>query len=575
MKPVRLHASATLALPRWGLLALALLYILAGLIGRDPWKNADAAGFGIMWTMAHGGLHDWILPNIVGMPMLEEGPLAYWISALFIKLFGGLFGDAMAARIANIFFFLLGALSLWLATYRLGKRPEAQPMQLAFGGQPAIKDYGRMLADGALLIYIGCLGLLMHSHETKPEALLVSLAALLLYAGVRYAERPRLGNACLIGITLGCLALTESWLVPIALWCGLCGLFIWLHEKPQRTLPHILTALMIAAAMVGLWLAAIHWVRPFKMAPLNPWLDWQGAQIGLPTPDTFKFFFKYGAWFFWPAWPFACWAVYAWRKQRHDLHVVLPLTFVAVLVLIALFNPRIEESALLPILPALAMLASFGLPTMRRGAINAVDWFSVMALTACGIFVWIGWIALNTGWPPRMVKNIGKYAPGFTPDFSLMAFVAAACGTAAWFVLVYWRITRRPKVLWRAVVLSSGGILLVWLLLTTLWLPWINYAKSYASIARQIAQQLPDQRTCVSADIGPAQRASLAYLGPVRFAAVGQTNCPFLLLQDTVLRSRRSKAPIVLPPPPGHWKLVWSGSRPGEHREHFRLYRRP
>ena len=39
MKPVRLPAAATLALPRWALFALGLLYILPGLIGRDPWKD--------------------------------------------------------------------------------------------------------------------------------------------------------------------------------------------------------------------------------------------------------------------------------------------------------------------------------------------------------------------------------------------------------------------------------------------------------------------------------------------------------------------------------------------------------
>ena len=47
MKPVRLPAAATLALPRWALLALGLFYILPGLIGRDLWKE-DAASFGIM-----------------------------------------------------------------------------------------------------------------------------------------------------------------------------------------------------------------------------------------------------------------------------------------------------------------------------------------------------------------------------------------------------------------------------------------------------------------------------------------------------------------------------------------------
>ena len=83
MKPVRLPAAATLALPRWALYALGLLYILPGLIGRDPWKD-DAASFGIMWTMAHGGLDDWLYPNIAGLAAAGEGPLAFWLGALCI-----------------------------------------------------------------------------------------------------------------------------------------------------------------------------------------------------------------------------------------------------------------------------------------------------------------------------------------------------------------------------------------------------------------------------------------------------------------------------------------------------------
>ena len=76
MKPVRLPASATLALPRWGLVALCLLYILPGLIRRDPWKSDDAAGFGIMWTMARGGWQDWLLPHIAGLPV-PGGPIVW------------------------------------------------------------------------------------------------------------------------------------------------------------------------------------------------------------------------------------------------------------------------------------------------------------------------------------------------------------------------------------------------------------------------------------------------------------------------------------------------------------------
>src|SRR3569833_1742880 len=100
MKPVRLPASATHALPRWGLIALCLLYILPGLIRRDPWKTDDAAGFGIMWTMARGGLDDRLLPHIVGLLMPEESQQANKNNTANIKLFGWLLDDALAARLS-------------------------------------------------------------------------------------------------------------------------------------------------------------------------------------------------------------------------------------------------------------------------------------------------------------------------------------------------------------------------------------------------------------------------------------------------------------------------------------------
>ena len=107
MKPVRLSAAATIALPRWGLIALCLLYILPGIVRRDPWKVDDASGFGIMWTMAHGALSDWLSPNIVGMGMPNEAPLTYWIGAILIRVFGWLTGDALAARLSILVFLRL------------------------------------------------------------------------------------------------------------------------------------------------------------------------------------------------------------------------------------------------------------------------------------------------------------------------------------------------------------------------------------------------------------------------------------------------------------------------------------
>ncbi|HEY8607353.1 MAG TPA: glycosyltransferase [Noviherbaspirillum sp.] len=569
MKPVRLPAAATNALPRRILFALCLLYILPGLFGRDPWKTDDAATFGIMWTMASGGLEDWLWPHLVGQPMAEKGPLAAWAGALCIKLFGWLLGDPMAARIATIIFFLLGSSAVWYTTYLLGRKPEAQPQRLAFGGQPSPSDYGRTLADGALLIYLGCLGLLLHSHSTSSEALQVSMVALSLYGAARLFEIRSMAAAALFGLALGLLALTRGWVLPLAIWTGMLTL-VSIRER-SLIWRLVLVTLPVAVAVAGSWYLASRIVRPFTSSPFDAWMAWNYSQVGLPSLTALRFLVKNGIWAAWPAWPFAFWAIYAWRRQYQAPHITLPLTFFAATVLLSLFATHPDEGVLLPMLPPLAILAAFGLPTMKRGAINAVDWFSVMTLTTCAAFIWLGWIAKQTGWPAWLARNAFKLAPGFKPEFGPVAFLAALLATVGWFALVQWRVSRRPKVLWRAVVLSSGGVILCWLLITTLWMPWINYGKSYAGVARQLAGKLPSGDYCVDTNVGSAQRASFAYFGGVPFAGFTDTGCGYLLLQD----NRRGRDDVmVLRRSKEKWQLLWEGRRPSDRHERFRLYKR-
>jgi 4-amino-4-deoxy-L-arabinose transferase-like glycosyltransferase len=568
MKPVRLPAAATLALPRWGLVALCLLYILPGLVRREPWKTDDAAGFGIMWTMARGGLQDWLWPHIAGLPMPDEGPLAFWIGAVCIRLFGWLLGDALAARISTIVFFLIGAMSVWYGTYRLGRRPDAQPLSLAFGGQPEPRDYGRTLADGALLIYLASLGLLLRSHETSAEALQISLVCCAFYASVRLFETYSWRDGAVLGATFGLLVLARGWLVPLALWLGL--MIAAVARDRRIALPLALATLPCAAAIGVSWPLANHFIQPFGSSPTQAWMAWNLHRLGWPSLTALTHFFRYIVWYAWPAWPFASWAVYSWRREAGALHIALPLTFVGSLTALLMLNPTPEETGLLPLLPPLAILAAFGLPTMKRGAINAVDWFSVMMLTGCAAFIWIGWIAKQTGWPTKLAKNAFKLAPGFQPEFNLPAFLIAVAATVGWILLVRWRVTRQPSVLWRAVVLSSGGVILCWLLLMTLWLPWLDYGKSYSGVARQLAVRLPPTGYCVDTNVASAQRASFAYFGHVDFAGFGQHGCDYLLLQSKAKQDSNA----LLNAWPGHWKLLWEGRRPSDRDERFRLYRR-
>jgi len=177
-----------------------------------------------------------------------------------------------------------------------------------------------------------------------------------------------------------------------------------------------------------------------------------------------------------------------------------------------------------------------------------------------------------TGWPAQLAKNGARLVPGFKPELHLLPLIIGLLASASWIALVHWRISRRPSVLWRAVVLSSGGVILCWLLLMTLWMPWINYSKSYALVATQIAAQLPSKDYCVDGNVGPAQRASFAYLGGVQFAGFKESRCGYVLLQD----ENRSKenAALFKPFGGGRWQLLWEGRRPSDRDERFRLYRR-
>lgn len=558
-----------MTLPRLGLVGLCLLYILPGIIRRDPWKTDDAAGFGVMWTMAHGSLADWMSPNIVGLPMPNDGPLAFWIGALLIKLFGWIAGDALAARLSILVFFAIGAVSVWRTAYVLGRRGEAQPLKLAFGGQPAALDYGRTLADGALLIYMACLGLLLRSHETATPALHVALVAASFYGAACVFDSARIRDAVLLGAMLGLLVLTRGWTVPLGLLIAI--LFLSALRYPRMLQQLMMYTVPLALALPLLWLAAHAALAPDDTSLAGSWMRGKFLIEGGPTLSNLRFLGKTLLWYTWPAWPIALWAIYAWRTQA-SLHILLPAAGIIALLLLNLSSPGSREADLLPLLPPLAILATFGLPTLKRGAINAIDWFSVMTLSAIAGFIWLGWIAKQTGWPAQLAKNAFKLAPGFKPEFNAVAFIIALASSIGWLLLLHWRLGRRPPVLWRAVVLSTGGLVLCWLLLMTLWLPWLNYGQSYAGVAQQIQAHLPDNYRCVAArGVGPAQRASFAYLGEVRFERTGNAHCEFLLVQDSGLRKQRTR----LTPVESDYTLVWQGRRASDRHESFRLFKRP
>ncbi|MBL8385620.1 MAG: glycosyltransferase family 39 protein [Burkholderiales bacterium] len=527
----------------WG---LVVLYVLLGLVGHDPWKSDDAIGFGIAWSMAGGGARDWLLPNVAGQAVAEEGPLAFWLAALFVQWFGGLLQPHDAARLAT---------GVWMSACVLGVHRAARALDGAAAGKLAV------------LALLACVGLLARSHDIAAEPALLAGWAWMLWAMAHRGSDTRAGLIMAAGT--GAVLLARGWSSALPLL--LTGLAWTAVLIGRRQWPHALAIVLGAAAGAAAYAAWWQAAAAADPAYARAHLDWQAAQVALPDAAAWRYYGKTLLWFCFPAWPAALW----WLAKRRppmllDVRPVplaqpLPIVAAGACAVALAWSGNASDAVLLPLLPPLAILVAPGLAYMRRGQAALIDWFGRITFTLVAALIWLGYAALAVGWPPRVAANFERLEPGFVPSMHWTGLVIAVTATLAWTVAIA-RSERTPL---RGIVHWCYGTTLAWLLLMTLWLPWIDYGRSYRPVALALKAALASRQepasACVhTASLGLAERASIAYFGAVRFGAP-RAPCRWLLTQGT-----RGEAPPV---PPG-LRLIWQGNRPGDRNERFRLYLR-
>ena len=507
--PALVTQQAAQRLPRLALLLLCAAYVLPGLLGRDPWRGADLTAFGQMLALAEGRT-PWLAPALGGVAT-DAALLPHWIGAIAIQALQPWLGSALAARLPFAAMLVLTLAAVWYATFHLARSEAAQPLPLAFGGEASPVDYGRAIADGALLAFIATLGLLQLGHETTPE--LAQLAAVACFQWA-LAAAPRRRWQVRVTALMALPALSASGAPAIGLALGLGSLALaWRSAQPnfRALLPWLAVATTLSAALA--W-AAGSWawrVAPVIEAPLL-------ARLWL--------------WFLWPAWPLALWTLWGWRRQLLQPHLAVPLLglLVALGACIAMDG---SDRALMLGLPGIAVLAAFALPTLQRGTTAAIDWFSVFFFTLCALVVWVFYGALQTGVPAAASAAVERLAPGFRPEAQALPLALAALATLAWCWLVRWRTRRHRPVIWKSLVLPAGGVALSWLLLMTLGLPLLDYARSNRTLAERLARHVP-AGACVAAPGAPASLvAALEFHGrhPVDArASAADGACPALVM---------------------------------------------
>lgn len=526
-----------------GITLLVGLYLIVGLTGHDPWRGDDARHFGPVWSMLRGeGL---LFPQLAGEPFAEFPPLYYWVAALTAWVTTPLLAPHDGARLATAIFTAT-------TVYCIARAAEAL--------------YGRPARTPAAMLTLGSLGLVLHAHETQPMIAVVAMLALTLRGLARVPQEPVAGSVTAgLGAALAFVAggLPAAWLTM-----PLLPLVMTLSRDCHT--PHasggLLLGLSIALGLGALWPLAVLLQQPDAF---SLWLhaSWRDLSSGPLRASELHRLVELIGWFTWPLWPIALWTLWRGRRDLGALPVLLPLlSLVTALALLAV-DGDVAQVVALPLLPALALLAAGGVPTLRRGAANAFDWFGLMTFSVFGLLVWLAWTAQAFSWPPGLARHIARVTPHFVLHGGAMQLVIGLLISALWLLLA-WRLPRTPS---RSPSNWAMGMTMLWCLAVTLLMPWFDHGRSYrpvmTSLEKVVAGEVVD---CIATTGLPdALRSSLDYFAGIRTVQVhgDATPCSLLLVHD----NRRIDNPELAP----EWRVIWDYRRGGgKQLETFRLYKR-
>lgn len=529
------------ALPpsRTVLVLIVLAFVAPGLVGHDPWRAFDVIAIEAVSQMHLTG--DWLIPRIAGDPWLEDPPFYYWLALAFAKPLGGLLGFHNAVRLASGFAVLLSAWFLFLA----GKKFEAKEPQRT-----------RTISASAPLLLIGSVGLMVHAHEAVPD--LAALAGVC--AGLFFLLSK--GNALLsgagFGIALGVAFLSGGPVMPVVLWvAALLSHAVCPEWRNLRAARFLLPAIALFALVAGSWPAVLA-LRAPELA--RAW--WLGAWY--PRGDfleNLRYYLSIASWSTWPAWPLAAWAASTLRKRWREPRVFVPIaTALIALPSIAFAGPQQDINTIALIAP-LALLGAQGVPALRRGAANALDWFGIMTFTFFTAIVWFCYVGLVIGMPAKPLR-----VPGFVQPFEPVAFTAALLLALAWLYLAF-RTAPSPA---RGVLRWAAGIALLWGSAATLLMPWADYKSSYRGVALKLKAELPPGASCIwQHSLGDPQRAALSYHAGLRTTPApprDAKSCPYLIVQGSPRHENDA--------PGAGWRKLAEVGRPGDRGERYRLYQR-
>lgn len=535
-------------LPLAAVFLLCALHIVPGLVGHDPWKPDEAYLFGVVDSLLRSG--DWVVPKIAGEAFAEKPPLLYWVAALtawlaspWLPLHDGARLASLVFVAATIGFSALGGRLLW----GTGSGRIAALLATAMVGSVRIGQL--MIPDLALMAAIaaGVVGLIAIDRGHRWGGWLLGTAA-----GAGFLAKGLYGPGVLGATAVIGFLSNASW-------------------RSRFVVTSLVLALVAALPWLVVWPSLLYQRSP---EVFNEWF-WQNnigrftgdavAQLGADHPNGY--WMKTLPWLLFPGWLYLA---ASWRRVLTDIgsdsatYIVAGAIVTTVAMLAAAGSARTIYA--LPLLPILSMLvAGYAANRSRR-----LD----LLLLIAGVVVGLGGLVVAVGVWASLVWR------GHAPDWSWLRVHLPAtfeldlwrpstfCGVlviavAALLIQKGRRTAQRGLWMWTVALSLTTG------LIGTLWLPWLDAAKSYRATFTELGRHVPAERRCVaSLGFGESERAMLAYFAhvdTVRSELRTTRDCDVLVIQSTI-------DAVVEGTTEPDWVRLWSGARPGDYREIFVLF---
>jgi 4-amino-4-deoxy-L-arabinose transferase-like glycosyltransferase len=536
------------ALKQFGLVLLCAAWVALGLAGHDPWKTEDATSIGVAAEIAQRG--DYVVPTLAGEPYLPRPPLAYLSGALAIDAFSPPLQVHNAARMAAGVALAIELLATALASRELNGR--------AFRWLP-------------VLILVGSVGFWDRAHVLSPELFLTVGVAVGVFGLALALRRPLWGGLALgAGIALAFMGRGLQgplWLVLTAALLPLCG-----AEWRNRAFLATVAVAVASGVLLSLpWPLALHARDP---ALFDLWWASEAAANYVALPDFRHaeplYYLRNLLWFAWPSLPLILWLL--WLRLRgfnggmREPGIVIPGVLSLVIFASLMVLPEARLANALPLLVPLALIAGIEVDSLKRGFSGALDWFGILTFGLLALLMWGLWIdAYVHGMPANVARIFRDTEVGYQPSFHLGTMLAATSLTVLWVMLV--RPARRSNR--RAILNWAAGVTLIWGLITTIWLPYLDSRRSYRWTVENVAMRVPRDTCLASRNLGEPQRALFHYfsrIDTVREEVRPDHDCGSLLVQYGRLAG-----------PPDDvegWTPIWSGGRRGDDTERFVLYKR-